>query len=84
MGLKLRLDFPEQAMDFISVFFRTSTSASEAAVSMHCLPLEFYFDTINSNLILCSCKGICQIFGRAKSKKHEGATGKDESQPKGS
>ncbi|KAJ6295221.1 hypothetical protein OIU76_027665 [Salix suchowensis] len=31
MGLKLRLDFPEQAMDFISVFFRTSTSASEAA-----------------------------------------------------
>ncbi|KAB5513745.1 hypothetical protein DKX38_027651 [Salix brachista] len=32
MGLKLRLDFPEQAMDFISVFFRTSTSASEAAI----------------------------------------------------
>ncbi|KAJ6856164.1 hypothetical protein NC651_037905 [Populus alba x Populus x berolinensis] len=51
---ELRLDFPEQAMDFISVFFRTSTSAR-----------------------------ICQIFGRAKSKKHEGAIGKDESQPKG-
>ncbi|KAJ6856168.1 hypothetical protein NC651_037909 [Populus alba x Populus x berolinensis] len=34
MGLKLRLDFPEQAMDFISVFFRTSTSASEAAVTI--------------------------------------------------
>ncbi|KAF9661947.1 hypothetical protein SADUNF_Sadunf18G0002100 [Salix dunnii] len=32
MELKLRLDFLEQAMDFISVFFRTSASASEAAI----------------------------------------------------
>ncbi|CAK7354316.1 unnamed protein product [Dovyalis caffra] len=31
MGLKLRLDLPEQAMDVTSVFFRTSTPANEAA-----------------------------------------------------
>ncbi|KAK0571202.1 hypothetical protein LWI29_012394 [Acer saccharum] len=30
MGLKLRLDLPEQAMDVTSVFFRNSTPASEA------------------------------------------------------
>ncbi|KAF9681394.1 hypothetical protein SADUNF_Sadunf06G0221200 [Salix dunnii] len=31
MGLKLRLDLPEQAMDVTSVFFRASTPANEAA-----------------------------------------------------
>uniref|UniRef100_A0A2P2K6L6 Ubiquinone biosynthesis protein coq-8 n=3 Tax=Rhizophora mucronata TaxID=61149 RepID=A0A2P2K6L6_RHIMU len=30
MGLKLRLDLPEQAMEVTSIFFRTSTPASEA------------------------------------------------------
>lgn len=30
MGLKLRLDMPEQAMDIAAVFFRTSTPANEA------------------------------------------------------
>ncbi|WOK94074.1 hypothetical protein Cni_G02776 [Canna indica] len=30
MGLKLRVDMPEQAMNIATVFFRTSTSASEA------------------------------------------------------
>ncbi|XP_038985733.1 uncharacterized protein LOC103713116 isoform X2 [Phoenix dactylifera] len=30
MGLKLRLDMPEQAMDIATVFFRTSTPANEA------------------------------------------------------
>lgn len=33
MGLKLRLDMPEQAMEVTSVFFRTSTPSSEAVVS---------------------------------------------------
>ena len=35
MGLKLRLDMPEQAMEVTTVFFRTSTSAKESLVSMH-------------------------------------------------
>ncbi|KAK3007537.1 hypothetical protein RJ639_013502, partial [Escallonia herrerae] len=35
MGLKLRLDIPEQAMEVMNVFFRTSTPASEALVSSH-------------------------------------------------
>ena len=34
MGLKLRLDMPEQVMDVTTVFFRTSTPATEALVSM--------------------------------------------------
>lgn len=33
MGLKLRLDIPEQAMEVTSVFFRNSTLANEAQVS---------------------------------------------------
>ena len=32
MGLKLRLDVPEQVMEIANVFFRTSTPAAEAAV----------------------------------------------------
>ena len=34
MGLKLRLDVPEQAMDVITVFFRATTSANESLVSI--------------------------------------------------
>lgn len=37
MGLKLRLDIPEQAMEVTTVFFRTSTPADEAVVSMEYL-----------------------------------------------
>lgn len=36
MGLKLRLDIPEQAMEVTTVFFRTSTPATEAFVSFQC------------------------------------------------
>lgn len=36
MGLKLRLDMPEQAMDIATVFFRTSPPANEALVRMPC------------------------------------------------
>lgn len=32
MGLKLRVDMPQQAMDIATVFFRQSTTASEAKV----------------------------------------------------
>ena len=32
MGLKLRLDIPEQAMDITNVVFRGTTPASEALV----------------------------------------------------
>lgn len=32
MGLRLRLDMPEQAMEVTSVFFRNSTPSSEARV----------------------------------------------------
>ncbi|XP_057959239.1 uncharacterized protein LOC131151828 [Malania oleifera] len=34
MGLKLRLDIPEQAMEVTSIFFRTSTPANEALANM--------------------------------------------------
>ncbi|KNA22476.1 hypothetical protein SOVF_033750 [Spinacia oleracea] len=34
MGLKLRMDLPEQEMEVATVFFRNSTPASEAAVSI--------------------------------------------------
>ncbi|KAK9279719.1 hypothetical protein L1049_013401 [Liquidambar formosana] len=37
MGLKLRLDVPEQAMEVTSVFFRTSTPANEALENMKSL-----------------------------------------------
>lgn len=40
MGLKLRLDMPEQAMDVTTMFFRSSTPAHEANVSMGCF---FFF-----------------------------------------
>jgi aarF domain-containing kinase len=50
MGLKLRLDLPEQAMDVTSIFFCASTPANEAAVSMHCLLLEFFLGISKSNL----------------------------------
>lgn len=33
MGLKLRLDMPEQAMEIANVFFRASRPANEALVS---------------------------------------------------
>lgn len=33
MGLKFRLDVPEQAMEVTSMFFRSSTPANEALVS---------------------------------------------------
>ncbi|XP_056686660.1 uncharacterized protein [Spinacia oleracea] len=34
MGLKLRMDLPEQAMEVATVFFRNSTPASEAAETL--------------------------------------------------
>ncbi|KAH6783584.1 ABC1 family protein [Perilla frutescens var. hirtella] len=37
MGLKLRLDLPEQVMEIANVFFRTSTPANEAAQTMKAL-----------------------------------------------
>ncbi|PKI31273.1 hypothetical protein CRG98_048334 [Punica granatum] len=37
MGLKLRLDIPEQAMEVTTVFFRTSTPANEAVQTMKSL-----------------------------------------------
>ncbi|MFQ6638644.1 hypothetical protein Gotur_016647 [Gossypium turneri] len=41
MGLRLRLDMPEQVMEITSVFFRSSTPATEAQVRIHYLPLNF-------------------------------------------
>lgn len=35
MGLKLRLDMPEQAMEVTTVFFRNATPAKESLVNMH-------------------------------------------------
>lgn len=33
MGLKLRVDMPQQALEIAKIFFRNSTPANEAAVS---------------------------------------------------
>lgn len=41
MGLRLRLDMPEQVMEITSVFFRSSTPAAEAQVRIHYVPLKF-------------------------------------------
>lgn len=43
MGLKLRLDIPDQAMEVTNIFFRTSTPANEAIVSMHFLLVRIFF-----------------------------------------
>ena len=37
MGLKLRLDLPDQVMEVTTVFFRSSTPTSEALVSISSL-----------------------------------------------
>jgi len=42
MGLKLRLDIPEQAMEVTTVFFRSTTPANEYHVSLPLAP-EVYF-----------------------------------------
>jgi len=42
MGLKLRLDIPEQAMEITTVFFRATTPANEYHVSVPLAP-EVYF-----------------------------------------
>jgi len=34
MGLKLRLDIPEQAMEVTAIFFRATTPAKESVVSI--------------------------------------------------
>lgn len=34
MGLKLRLDIPEQAMEVTAIFFRATTPARETTVSI--------------------------------------------------
>ncbi|ERN12506.1 uncharacterized protein LOC18440724 isoform X2 [Amborella trichopoda] len=40
MGLRLRLDIPEQAMEITNIFFRTSTPATEAIENMKSLAKE--------------------------------------------
>lgn len=42
MGLKLRLDMPEQAMEIATVFFRSSTPANEAHVRKYALVFFTY------------------------------------------
>lgn len=53
MGLKLRLDIPEQAMEVTTVFFRTSTPANEAFVSLLIFFLYFIFKLVTKQQIHC-------------------------------
>lgn len=48
MGLKLRLDMPEQAMEVTTIFFRTSAPAKESLVSIKkaLLSLQFLLLTL--------------------------------------
>jgi hypothetical protein len=48
MGLKLRLDMPEQAMEVTTIFFRTSTTAKESLVSIQkaLMSLQFLLLTL--------------------------------------
>jgi len=56
MGLKLRLDIPEQAMEVTTVFFRATTPANEYHVSMPLAPEVYFgffsFQTFNFSLIM--------------------------------
>lgn len=56
MGLKLRLDIPEQAMEVTAVFFRATTPANEYHVSMPLAPEVYFgffsFQTFNFSLIM--------------------------------
>lgn len=40
MGLRLRLDIPEQAMEVTNVVFRSTTPANEALVSTYILGIK--------------------------------------------
>lgn len=42
MGLRLRLDIPDQAMEVTNTFFRTSTLANEAFVSIQYISVVFF------------------------------------------
>jgi len=56
MGLKLRMDLPEQAMEVTTIFFRNSTPASEAAVNISSSSQYYPIAFGSSNiffLILC-------------------------------
>lgn len=60
MGLKLRLDVPEQAMEIITVFFRATTSAKESLVSIAiCFGIMLFdlsdiFSLVFGRFFLCS------------------------------
>lgn len=45
MGLRLRLDVPDQAMEVATVFFRSSTPASEALVSIFLPALQVAYSS---------------------------------------
>lgn len=79
MGLKLRLDMPEQAMEVTTVFFRDSTPANEAHVCLHYS--EIFFSTWIL-LLISLCTENHENFGRWKGQKHETYTGKDAIYPK--
>ena len=89
MGLKLRLDMPEQVMDVATVFFRNSTPPGEAQVS----PIMFLDSPSHLTSIYPSVgifllpfffsQGNHEKLGRAKREEFEDPPRQDESQPEG-
>ena len=78
MGLKLRMDLPEQAMEVTTIFFRNSTPASEASVSIssnsqYC---PIVFGSSNIVFLILFVGEFEKIFSR-KSQENEGHSGKD-------
>lgn len=71
MGLKLRMDLPEQAMDVTTVFFRSSTPASEASVSIQLESKSpvFIFYISYSTESLCSVQETLKNFTEERAKK---------------
>lgn len=53
LGLKLRLDIPEEAMEVTNFFFRRSVPAKESRV--RCFPWMFYQSLQQARTVLCLC-----------------------------
>lgn len=62
MGLRLRLDVPEQAMEVSTLFFRTSAPANEAFVSLHSLSGCLFVSSMSCIFMISFSSGNCEKF----------------------
>lgn len=86
MGLKLRLDMPDQAMSVASLFFRSSTPSNEALVSkftssFHFFPFSILVTLVDPLLQIPLLIENVKNPQRSKIAKYESCTGEDAAQP---